>query len=49
MVTHTGEVLHTTATHQYDRVFLQVVTFTRNVRVNLFTVGQTYTSYLTHS
>ena len=49
VVTYTRKVLYTTATYQYDGVFLQVVTFTRNVGVYFLTVGQTYTSYFTHS
>ncbi len=49
VITHTRKVLHTTATNQHDGVFLQVVSFARNVRVHLFTIGQTHTSYLTHS
>lgn len=39
VITYTREVFHTTATNEYDRVLLQVVAFTRDVRVHLFTVG----------
>ena len=49
VVTYTRKVLYTTTTYEYDAVLLQVVTFTRDVRVDLLRVSQTYTSYLTHS
>ena len=48
VITHTGEVLHTAAAHQHDRVLLQVVAFARDVGVHLLAVGQTHTCYLTH-
>ena len=48
VVTYTRKVLHTTTAHQYDAVFLQVVTFARDVRVDLLGVRQTNTGHLTH-
>jgi hypothetical protein len=38
VVTHTGEVFNTTTAYEYDRVLLKVVTFTGDIRVDLFTV-----------
>ena len=49
VITHTGQVLHTTATHQNDRVLLQVVAFTADVRNDFVTVGQTHLGDLTQS
>src|SRR5207344_1906742 len=40
LVAHTGEVLHTTTTHQHHRVLLQVVTFARDVGGDLDLAGQ---------
>ena len=37
-----------TATNKHDAVFLQVVTFSRNVTVDLLRVGQTNTSDFSH-
>ena len=48
VVTHTREVLHTTAAHQHDAVLLQVVTFARNVGIDLFRVGKAYPGDLSH-
>src|SRR5262249_14129181 len=41
MITHTGQILHTTTTHQHDRVLLKVVTLVRNVGDDLVAIGQT--------
>jgi hypothetical protein len=49
VVTYTGEILHTTTANEHDRVLLQVVTLTGDVRVDLLLVGQANTSHLTHS
>ncbi|KCB21100.1 hypothetical protein L544_0017 [Bordetella hinzii OH87 BAL007II] len=49
VITHTGQVLHTTATHQDDRVLLQVVAFAADVRNDFVTVGQTHLGNLTQS
>jgi len=38
VIAHTGEVLHTTATHQHDGVFLQIVRY-HIVRGTLDTAG----------
>ena len=38
VVTHTGQVLHTSAADQYDAVLLQVVAFAGNVRGYLDTI-----------
>ncbi|KIM00022.1 hypothetical protein CCC_02810 [Paramagnetospirillum magnetotacticum MS-1] len=47
MVADTRQVLHTTAADHHHRVFLKVVTFARNVRGNLETVGQAHAGDLT--
>src|SRR3990167_3385176 len=49
VVTHTGQVLHTTAANQHDAVFLQVVAFTADVGDDLKTVGQAHLGDLTQS
>jgi hypothetical protein len=49
VVTHTGKVLHTTATNKHDRVLLEIVTLARDVAVDLLAVGEADTSHLTHS
>jgi len=49
VVTNTRKVLYTTAADEHDRVLLQVVSFTGDVSVDLFSVAETYTSNLTHS
>src|ERR1700679_2239322 len=41
VVTHTRQVLHTSAANQHDRVFLQVVAFTTDVRNDFEAVRQT--------
>ena len=48
VITYTREVFHTTATYEYDAVFLKVVAFTGDVGVNLLGVGETHTGHLTH-
>src|SRR5690606_29799815 len=47
VVTHTRQVLHTTAADQYNAVLLQVVTFTADVGGDFVTVGQAHTADLT--
>src|SRR3990167_270236 len=49
VVTHTGQVLDTTATNQHHAVFLQVVAFTADVGNDLKTVGQAHLGNLTQS
>src|SRR5215467_436344 len=46
LVADTGEVLHTTATHEHDRVLLQVVAHARDVRRDLDAAGQPHTGDL---
>ena len=48
-VAHTGQVFHTTAAHQHDGVFLEVVAFAGNVRDHLDLVGQAHFGYLAQS
>ena len=38
VITYTRKVLYTTAADEYDRVFLQVVAFARNVGIDLLAV-----------
>src|ERR1700678_4832246 len=47
VVTHTRQVFHTTAANQHDRVFLQVVAFTTNVRNDFEAVRQAHLGDLT--
>jgi hypothetical protein len=47
VITNSGEILYTTAANEHHGVLLEVVPLTGNVRGDLHTVGQTYTSYLT--
>ena len=42
VVTHTGKVRHTTAANQHEAVLLEVVTFARDVGIDLFRVGKAY-------
>src|SRR5690606_31755388 len=49
VVTYPWKVFHPATSDQYDRVFLKVVTFTRNVSVNFLLVRQTHTSYFPQS
>src|SRR3954464_6991226 len=46
LVPDTGEVLHTAATHEHDRVLLQVVADTRDVGRDLDAAGQAHTGDL---
>ena len=48
VITYTGEVLNTTTTYQYDRVFLQVVALSWDVRVHFLLVCQTHTGNFSH-
>src|SRR5689334_10041174 len=47
VVTHTRQVLYTTATDQHHGVFLQVVAFTTDVGNHFETVGQTNLAHFT--
>src|SRR4051794_28362235 len=49
LVPDTGQVLHPTATHEHDRVLLQVVADTGDVSGDLDLAGQPDTSYLPQS
>ena len=49
VVTHTRKIFHAAATNQHDRVLLQVVTLTRNVRRHFILIGQAYTRNLSQS
>src|SRR5690242_12520289 len=49
VVTHTRQILYTTAAHEHDRVFLQVVAFAADVRNDFVTVGQAHLGDLTQS
>src|SRR5690554_727933 len=49
VVTHTGQVLYTTAAHENDRVFLQVVAFTTDVGNHFVAVGKTHFGDFTQS
>src|SRR5690554_3096242 len=49
VVTHTGQVLHTAAANEHDRVLLQVVAFTADVRNDFVAVGETNFGNLTQS
>ena len=48
VIAYTRKVLYTTSTNEDDRVFLQVVSFSRDVRVDLLRVCQTHTGNFTH-
>src|SRR5690606_30319314 len=48
LVTHTGEVLNTTAADEHERVLLQVVALTGNVSGDLCAVTKLHTSDLAH-
>ena len=39
MITYTRQILHTSTTDHYDRVFLQIMTFSRNISIHFFSVG----------
>lgn len=47
LVTNAREVADTTAADQYDRVFLKLMTFARNVARNFFVVREANTRNLT--
>ena len=49
VITNAGKVLYTTTTNKNDRVFLQVVSFARNVHGDLFPVTQANTGNLSKS
>src|SRR5574343_1259588 len=49
VVTHTRQVLHTTAANQHHAVFLQVVAFAADVGNDFETVGQAHLGNLTQS
>lgn len=49
VVTHPGKILHTASAHQYDGVFLKVVSFTWNVGVHFKSVRQSHTGVFTKS
>ena len=49
VVTHTRQVLHTTATNKDDRVFLQVVAFTTDIRNDFKAIRETHLGNLTES
>jgi hypothetical protein len=47
VVAHTREILYTTAANQHNRVLLQVVAFTTDIRGNFIAVNKTYTAHFT--
>jgi hypothetical protein len=47
VVTNTWKVWHTATTNEHNGVFLEVVTFTTDVRPNFVTVCKTHTCNLT--
>src|SRR5690606_4648437 len=49
VVTYARQIFYPSATDQYDGVFLQVMTFTWNVRDHLYLVCQTHLGYLAQS
>src|SRR3546814_11841180 len=49
VVTHTWQVFYTTTTYKNDRVLLQVVAFTADIRNDFETVGKTYLGDFTQS
>ena len=48
VIANTGEVLNTTAAHENDGVFLQVVAFSGDIGVDFLTVCEAYTSNFAH-
>ena len=48
VVANTGEILHTTTTHEHDRVLLEVVTLTGDIAIDLPAIRQTDTCHLPH-
>ena len=49
LVANTGQVADTAAADEHDRVFLQVVALTRDIRGDFLTVGEPYTGHLPQS
>ncbi len=49
VITNTRKILDTAASDEDDAVFLQIVSFARNISGNFDSVRQTYTSHLTKS
>ena len=49
VIPHARQVANTTATHEHDRMFLEVVAFARNVNSDFFLIGQTHASDLSQS
>jgi len=49
VITNTRQVFYATATNQYDRVLLKIMSLATNVAGDFETVGQTNTSDLPHS
>ncbi len=45
VVAHTGEILHTTTTHEHDGVLLEVVTLTGDIAIDLPAIRQTDTCH----
>src|SRR3954470_8069431 len=49
MITNTRQILHTAATHEHNRVLLEVMTFIRNVGNHFRAVRETYLCDLSNS
>ena len=49
VITHTGEVLNSTASDENYRVFLKIVSDTGDIGCNFVTVGELYSGDLSHS
>jgi hypothetical protein len=47
VISHTGEILYSTATNQYNRVFLQVVTLATDITGHFMPIREPYASDLT--
>src|SRR5690349_4120707 len=47
MVTNTRQVFYTTTSYQHDRVFLKIMSFTRDISNNFYLIGQTHFRYFT--
>src|SRR5438876_9584722 len=48
VITDTGEVFHTAATHQNDGMLLQIVAFVRDVSDDFIAVSQAHFGHFTH-
>jgi hypothetical protein len=48
VITNTRQIFHTSATNQYNRVLLQIVSLTRDVGVHFLLVREFHTSHFTH-